>query len=175
MTTEKGVFPVKSMPKRWLLTTAAALSLSVLLPPVSSVADSARTQYTEGTIETLNLSEREIGPPDPGGIRIVNTISNCHYMGGMEGPAYHVYIQRLSPDGSGEFHVLVRFVGTLGGKRGTLITEASGHRETGNPSDVDWKIVPDSGTGELTGASGTGKVITTDDGEVRYKLWFRVP
>jgi hypothetical protein len=163
------------MPRRWLLAVAATLGLSVLLPPMSSVADSGRTQYAEGTIETLTATEQEIGPSDPSGIRIVNTISENHYTGGMEGHAYHVYIQRLSPDGTGAFHVLVRFVGTLGGKRGTFMTEASGHRETGSPSDVDWGIVPDSGTGDLTGASGTGKVITTDSGVVRYRLWFRIP
>lgn len=163
------------MSKRWLVTAVAALGLSVLLPPLTSVADSGRPQYTEGTIEAVNLVEQEIGPPDPSGIKIVNTLSDSRYTGGMEGPAYHTYIQRLSLDGTGSFHVMARFVGTLDGRRGTFVTEASGHRETGNPSDVDWRIVPDSGTGELVGASGTGKVITTDDGVVRYKLWFRLP
>ncbi|MFD8493367.1 DUF3224 domain-containing protein [Amycolatopsis sp. NPDC059657] len=131
-------------------------------------------RYAEGTIEILTYDDHELGPQDPGGIRLLYTITEYHYTGEMNGTGYHAYLQRIGPAGSGPFKVMARIVGSLGGKKGTFMTEGSGTRGPAGPIDVDWHIVPDTGTGELVGATGTGTVTTTDDGVVRYTLSYSV-
>ncbi|MFD9896280.1 DUF3224 domain-containing protein [Amycolatopsis sp. NPDC059027] len=133
------------------------------------------SRYAEGTIETISYTDNELGPEDPGGIKLLYTITEFHYTGEMNGTGYHVYIQRIDPSGVGPFRVMARVVGSLGGKQGTFMTEGSGTRGPAGPIEVDWNIVPGTGTGELVGATGSGKVTTTDDGVVRYTLSYSVP
>jgi hypothetical protein len=143
---------------------------------VESQAVNGESRYTEGTIETVSYVDHELGPKDdPSGIKLLYTLTEFHYTGEMNGTGHHVYIQRIDPTENGPFQVMARVVGTLGGKKGTLMTEGSGTRGPTGPIEVDWRIVPGTGTGELVGATGSGKVFTTDDGVVRYSLTYHVP
>ncbi|SDX69650.1 Protein of unknown function [Amycolatopsis xylanica] len=132
-------------------------------------------RYAEGTIEIVTYDDHELGPQDPGGTRLLYTITEYHYTGEMNGNGHHAYLQRISPSGTGPFLVMARIVGSLGGKQGSFMTEGSGTRGPRGPIDVDWHIVPGTGTGELAGATGSGKVTTTGDGVVRYTLTYHVP
>ena len=133
-----------------------------------------QTGYAAGTVEVVSYKDNQLGPPDSSGIELVYTITEFHYTGGMEGTGYHAYIQRLDPD-TGPFQVMARVVGSLGGRKGTFVTEGTGTRRPTGPVDVDWQIVEGSGTGELIGAAGSGTVTTTDDGVVRYTLSYQLP
>ncbi|WP_370944271.1 DUF3224 domain-containing protein [Amycolatopsis sp. cg5] len=132
-------------------------------------------RYAEGTIEIVTYDDHELGPADPSGIRLLSTITEYHYTGGISGTGHHAYLQRIGTANTGPFLVMARFVCSLGGKRGTFMTEGSGTRGPRGPVDVDWHIVPETGTGELAGVTGSGKVTTTDDGVVRYTLSYEVP
>jgi hypothetical protein len=152
------------------------LEPSVESQSVSAVpAEAGQPRYTEGTIETVSYTDHELGPADPGGIKLLYTLTEFQYTGEMNGTGHHVYIQRIDSTDTGPFQVMARVVGSLGGKQGTFMTEGSGTRGPTGPIEVDWRIVPDTGTGELVGATGSGKVFTTDDGVVRYTLAYDVP
>lgn len=56
--------------------------------------------------------------------------------------------------GSAGYVAIERVTGTLQGKSGTFVLQHSGTMNRGEPSLVV-TVVPDSGTGELTGLSGT--------------------
>ena len=62
------------------------------------------------------------------------------FRSGVEGSAGYVAIERVS--------------GTLHGRRGTFVLQHSGTMDRGQPG-LSVTVVPDSGTGELEGLSGT--------------------
>ena len=69
-------------------------------------------------------------------------------------------------EGSATYVALDRITGTLNGRRGTFVLRHDGVmvRDVGELSVV---VVPDSGTGELTGLTGQ-LAITIDNGEHAY-------
>lgn len=59
-----------------------------------------------------------------------------------------------SVKGSAGYVAIERVVGTLAGRPGTFVLQHSGTMERGTPR-LSVTVVPDSGTGELTGLAGT--------------------
>lgn len=63
--------------------------------------------------------------------------------------------------GSAGYVVMERVTGTLHGQRGSFVLQHSGTMNRGTPTLVIF-VVPDSGTEELTGLSGTMTIIIAD-------------
>jgi hypothetical protein len=63
--------------------------------------------------------------------------------------------------GSAGYVALEQFIGSLDGRQGSFILQHSGTMNRGAPQLVI-AVVPDSGTGELTGLAGTMSIIITD-------------
>ena len=68
---------------------------------------------------------------------------------------------RSNIEGSAGYVAIERFSGTLHGRRGTFALQHSSTMTRGIPQQ-SIHVVPDSGTGELTGLSGTMTIIITD-------------
>ena len=66
--------------------------------------------------------------------------------------------QSESVPGSGGYVAMELVTGTLSGKKGTFILQHIGTMQ-GGKFDLDVAVVPDSGSGELTGISGRMKII----------------
>ena len=64
---------------------------------------------------------------------------------------------RSSVNGSAGYVAMEQVTGTLHGKEGTFVLQHSGIMNRGN-GDLTVLVVPDSGTGELTGLSGTMRI-----------------
>ncbi|MBK7934813.1 MAG: DUF3224 domain-containing protein [Acidobacteria bacterium] len=75
--------------------------------------------------------------------------------------------------GSGGYVAMERFTGTLGGKKGSFTLQHIGTMQ-GGKFDLDIMVVPDSGTGELTGISGTCKIIIDGDKHF-YEFAYALP
>ena len=76
--------------------------------------------------------------------------------------------------GSAAYVALEVVDGTLAGRRGTFARQHRGTMDRGAP-DLDLRVVPDSGTGELRGLTGSMRIII-EDGEHRYELdWALAP
>jgi hypothetical protein len=58
-------------------------------------------------------------------------------------------------DGTAYYTGLQRFVGTLDGREGTFVADTRGGYD-GSTATSEWRVVPGSGTGALSGLSGTG-------------------
>jgi hypothetical protein len=69
---------------------------------------------------------------------------------------------------SGGYVALERFSGTLGGRRGTFCLQHSSTMTRGQPSQ-SITVIPDSGTGELAGLSGS-MIIDITDGKHFYRF-----
>jgi hypothetical protein len=80
---------------------------------------------------------------------------------------------RTPTDGSAGYVAMEQVSGTLGGRRGSFVLQHSGIMERGAPS-LTLLVVPDSGTDELEGLSGTMDIII-EQGHHRYEFDYRLP
>jgi hypothetical protein len=80
-------------------------------------------------------------------------------MGGVKGSAGYVAVERVT--------------GTLAGRSGSFVLQHSGTMDRGR-SGLTVSVVPDSGTGELTGLSGT-MGIDIAAGEHKYRFMYSLP
>jgi hypothetical protein len=78
-----------------------------------------------------------------------------------------------SVKGSGAYVAIERVNGTLHGRSGTFILHHLGVMTRGAPSLVV-TVVPDSGTGQLSGLSGSMNIIIAD-GQHRYEFDYALP
>lgn len=77
-------------------------------------------------------------------------------------------------EGSAAYVAVERVEGSLGGHRGTFLLV---HRGTmsGGDQHLSITVVPDSGTGDLAGLSGTFEVTITEDGGHHYSFEHTLP
>ena len=74
--------------------------------------------------------------------------------------------------GSAGYVAIERVSGTLRGRAGSFVLQHTGTMTRGTPG-LTISVVPDSGTGELTGLSGRMTIIITD-GKHSYELEYAV-
>ena len=79
---------------------------------------------------------------------------------GIEGSAGYVAIEKVD--------------GTLHGRHGTFILQHSGTMTRGAPG-LTIRVVPDSGTGELEGISGTMSIVIGAGGAHSYDFDYAIP
>jgi hypothetical protein len=75
--------------------------------------------------------------------------------GDIEGESQVEYLMMYRDDGSASFVGLERFIGKLGGKRGSFVLQRTGVFESGQAKE-SYSVIPGSGTEELTGLTGEG-------------------
>ncbi|MEM1089216.1 MAG: DUF3224 domain-containing protein [Pseudomonadota bacterium] len=75
--------------------------------------------------------------------------------------------------GSAGYVAIERFSGTVHGKDGTFVLQHTGTMQ-GASQALTITIVPDSGTGDLTGIAGTFK-LHIEDGTHQYTLEYSLP
>jgi hypothetical protein len=79
-----------------------------------------------------------------------------------------------SVQGSGGYVAIERFTGTLKGCSGTFVLLHQGTMRRGADFKMSIVVVPDSGTGQLAGLTGTMAIIIKD-GKHSYELDFTLP
>ena len=79
---------------------------------------------------------------------------------------------RTAIENSAGYVAIERVTGTLGGKKGTFVLQHSGTMTRGQ-QHLEITIVPDSGTGELAGISGTMS-IKNENGKHSYELIYAI-
>lgn len=81
---------------------------------------------------------------------------------------------RTAIDDSAGYVAIERVTGTLAGRKGSFVLQHSGTMTRGEQHLVIG-VVPDSGTGELTGIAGTMTIDIGADGAHRYDLTYTLP
>jgi succinate dehydrogenase/fumarate reductase flavoprotein subunit len=76
--------------------------------------------------------------------------------------------------GSGGYVAIERVAGTLRGRAGTFVLQHSGTMEQ-KAFQLHVAVVPDSGTGQLTGLRGEFQIIITPDGKHTYEFAYTLP
>lgn len=118
-----------------------------------------------GTFTVSDWTASDYVPPintaaSVGHAQLIKTFS-----GGIEGRASGQFTGALNSEtGAGSYVVMESFEGTIAGRSGTVnfIHAASTHGE--DRYDEMLGFVPDSGTGDLAGISGTGSIVVDPDG-----------
>lgn len=76
--------------------------------------------------------------------------------------------------GSAAYVAIEKVKAVLGGRSGTFALQHNGIMNRGEPR-LSVTVVPDSGTGELAGISGTMKIVIGPKGEHSYELEYALP
>ncbi len=118
----------------------------------------------------------EAEPPflEQDGNRINHNLVRKEFYGDMVGKSEaHMVAAHTGTPGSAAYVAIEHFAGSVGGKSGTLVLVHSGTMSSGE-AELSVTIIPDSGTGELAGVSGSME-IDSSDGKHAYVLSFRRP
>ncbi|WP_194815072.1 DUF3224 domain-containing protein [Nocardia sp. XZ_19_385] len=134
----------------------------------------SETTTATGTIESKSWDQTEYAEIDATAPKLATARGFDLYRGDLEGDADWQGLMFTNPDGSGTFDSLQRTRGTLGGRTGSFVLRLTGTFTATGDSRADWSVVPGSGTGELTGISGTGGYASSA-GESTYTLVYSCP
>lgn len=119
--------------------------------------------------------ELKMLPPDTSGVAgFVKLSIDKTFTGGMDGTSrVEMMATNDGSASSGGYVALEKFTGKLDGKSGTFIMQHSGTMEPG-AMEIRVIVSPGSGTGELTGISGSLE-IHKEGKQHRYTLQYRLP
>jgi uncharacterized protein DUF3224 len=97
------------------------------------------------------------------------------FHGDLEGTSKGQMLSAMSPDvqGSGVYVAIEKVTGSLKGRSGTFLLHHTGVMMRGMPQ-LTISVVPDSGTGQLKGLTGT-MAITITDGKHSYDFHYTLP
>jgi hypothetical protein len=144
-------------------------------PPHSPTTDSPRTPVTaraNGTFE-VKLSPQPADEYADGATLGRMTIDK-RFQGDLQATSKGQMLTGMSSiKGSAGYVAIERVSGTLAGRRGSFILQHSGTMVRGAPS-LTVAVVPDSGTDELTGVSGT-MIIDVTGGRHSYTFEYTLP
>jgi len=105
---------------------------------------------------------------------IARMLLDKQFHGGLEATSKgEMLASRSAVQGSAGYVAMEQVTGTLDGRSGTFVLQHSGTMTRGEPS-LSVTVVPDSGTGELTGLSGVMK-IDIIDGQHHYEFTYHLP
>jgi hypothetical protein len=131
------------------------------------------TQHASGPFEVKVTPQK----PDTQIARSANlgrlTIDK-RYHGDLEASAKGEMLATQSEvKGSAGYVALERVTGKLQGRSGSFVLQHSATMKRGAP-ESSITVVPDSGTGELTGLSGSMRITVAPDGAHSYEFDFRI-
>jgi hypothetical protein len=126
------------------------------------------TTQIKGTYEITGWEE---APYDEkkGTVKLTQAHVTNAFKGDIEGKGTAEYLMTYPSDTSASFIGLQRVVGTLDGRKGSFVLQATGTFENGQ-AKADWFVVPESGTGDLKGLQGKGGYASKEDGSCDIKL-----
>jgi hypothetical protein len=129
------------------------------------------TNHASGSFEvklTPQAPEEGVGDPTVGRMAIAK-----QFRGGLEAVSLGQMLTAMTDvEGSAGYVAIERVSGTLAGRRGTFVLQHSGTMTRG-AGQLVINVLPDSGTGDLAGLTGTMNIII-DNGEHSYEFDYTV-
>ena len=163
------------------LFTAVSLLLAFSLAAQSQSNSSAPNSSQKETLVTAHATgpfDVKIAPLDPAFKTEDNSLGRMsidkQYHGDLDATRKgEMLTGGTAIKGSGVYVAVERVAGTLHGRSGTFLLQHSGVMTRGTPH-LSITVVADSGTGQLTGLTGTMNVIITD-GKHSYDFSYSLP
>jgi hypothetical protein len=91
------------------------------------------------------------------GVRLTHAQGKQSFTGDIKGHGAVHWLMLYRPDKTAQFVGMQRISGTIGSRRGTVVLAAQGVHD-GKGSRITLEVVPGSGSGDLEGISGKGKL-----------------
>jgi hypothetical protein len=137
----------------------------------SAQKDSTVTMHAKGTFD---VKVAPVAEDKADGSTLGRYSLDKQYHGDLEATAKGEMLTAGSDvKGSGAYVAVERVTGTLNGRKGSFVLVHKGTMGHGS-MHLEVSIVPDSGTGQLTGISGTLNIIIAD-GRHSYELEYSLP
>lgn len=150
----------------------ATISVTMIgVPALSQTTPSAK----EDTMQAHGSFDVKIVPQDDKLSDGINRmVLEKQYHGDLEGTSKGQMLAVGSAKSSGVYVALEMFSGKLHGKTGSFALHHTGIMTKGAPS-LTIAVVPDSGTGQLTGISGKMTINIAPDGKHSYDFEYTLP
>jgi hypothetical protein len=132
------------------------------------------TRHAEGPFD-VKLAPQPLAWADEseGAVRGRMSIDK-RYHGDLDATAKGEMLSAMTPtQGSAGYVAIEKVAGTLGGCKGSFILQHHATMTRGAPQ-LSIVVVPDSGTGELAGLSGTMKIVIAEGGKHSYELDYAI-
>lgn len=159
---------MKILPVMLLLAIAAGAPAdeNAVVPSPEEIAMTAR-----GTFDvTMTPTDPEDGATVIGRLRLEKT-----YRGGLEATSVGQMLGYRSPvEGSAGYVAMEQVTGIVAGRHGSFVLQHGATMNRGAADKLTAHVVPDSGTGRLTGLAGELDIII-EDGQHRYELRYTLP
>lgn len=141
---------------RSIFTAAALLTLAETAGLAGATQQPGRTGMTQTAKGSFDVKVAPVATTEhPGGTTLGRFSLAKTFHGDLEGSGSGEMLTAGSAvPGSAGYVAIERFEGTLAGQRGSFVLQHSGSMAGGSQS-LAISVVPDSGTGDLTGISGT--------------------
>jgi hypothetical protein len=160
-----------------LLLVLAQAAIAQIVPPAAPAAAPATTKKAT-TMHATGPFEVKMSP-ETGSERVTaaklgRQSLDKQFSGDLQASSVGEMLMAIGEiKGSAGYVAIERVEGTLNGRSGSFVLQHSGIMNRGAPSLVI-TVVPDSGTGELTGLAGT-MGIQNDAGKHRYTFDYTLP
>ena len=114
------------------------------------------------------------GTEDPfdeldGGIKLTHASGNQTFSGDIDGEGAVHWLMLYRADKTAHFVGLQRITGSLGGRTGSFVASAEGDHD-GTGSTISFSIIPGSGTAQLSGITGDGRLVAKGGPVGSYEL-----
>ena len=119
----------------------------------------------EATFEIAGWDENPFEEWDGG--KLTRASVKTRYAGGIEGESVLEYLMSYGPDGSVDYVGIERINGTAGEKQGGLVLR---HLGTFTDGAAKSELTVVGGSGDFTGAAGTGSMVADPAGRVTLDL-----
>ena len=108
------------------------------------------------------------------GLRLTHAQGTQTFTGDIKGDGAVHWLMVYRGDKTAKFVGMQRISGKIGGRRGTVVLAAEGVHD-GKGSRIKLAVVPGSGSGELVGISGKGKLENPGGKTGTYELDYSLP
>ena len=105
------------------------------------------------------------------GVKLTRANGTQRFSGDIQGQGSVEWLMCYLPDGSASFAGLQRIDGSVGGRSGTFVMQASGSHD-GSRSKATWSVIAGSGTNGLAGIRGEGSFDAPGGATANYNLGY---
>ena len=149
----------------------AGLVLGILaFSGAAAVQESPMQQQTTGTFDVKMSPQSD----DGGAAAIARMVLDKQFHGALDAHSDgQMLAYSTETPGSAGYVAIEKVTGTLEGRSGSFALQHSGIMNRGQPQ-LSLQVIPDSGTGELSGLSGTMN-IRIEDGQHYYDFGYSLP
>jgi uncharacterized protein DUF3224 len=157
------------VPNRWYLITYVLCCAGLVLAQQQKKKDKM-THHTTGPFE-VKLTPQ---PSEAGSTTLARMTIDKQFRGELEAVSQGQMLSAMTATKGSAGYVAMEVVnGTLGGHKGTFVLQHSATMDRGQ-SQLSVTVVPDSGTGELRGLSGSMKIRIEPGGKHFYEFEYQI-